>query len=185
MEIQNSKDKDRRSTNANKAALNGSTALSSLAIKMRGNAAIRLSANLEINAEKKQPLMAPLAEKARLQAGYTLSKAAKLARLHPRRLREMELHGGATDATARRLCHFYHAGADVFHGLLFGPHYKINSYSGGVAALLPSTPEAAGLGAGVAALAPFKKVPPHQDLPSARSDDATFESVWPKEESHE
>jgi hypothetical protein len=27
----------------------------------------------------------------------------------------------------------------VFHGLLFGPHYKTNYYSGGVAALLPST----------------------------------------------
>ncbi|MEO6907379.1 MAG: hypothetical protein ABI210_05775 [Abditibacteriaceae bacterium] len=124
--------------------------------------------------------MTPLAENARLEAGYTLHKAAKLARLHPRRLREMELHGGATDATARRLCHFYHAGADVFHGLLFGPNYHTNSYSGGVAALRPSTPEAAELSTSVAALAQIHKVPPPTEQLSTCVDNVMLESAWPK-----
>lgn len=94
------------------------------------------------------------AERARRQSGFTLEQAARLARLHPRRLRHYELNGGATDATARRLCHFYQAGADVFHALLFGPDYQTSSYSGGVAASIPSTPEAAGRGSGVAAPEP-------------------------------
>lgn len=64
------------------------------------------------------------AEAARAKAGLTLAQAARIARLHPRRLRSYELHGGATDAVARRLCHFYGAGGDVFHALLFGPIEK-------------------------------------------------------------
>lgn len=71
--------------------------------------------------------MTTLAERARRQAGLTLAQAARRARLHPRRLRQHELHGGATDSVARRLCHFYGAGADVFHALLFGPDYFVDS----------------------------------------------------------
>ena len=70
------------------------------------------------------------AEVARQNAGLTLEQAARIARLHPRRLRSYELHGGATDAVARRLCHFYGAGADAFHSLLFGSSEKTPKKSG-------------------------------------------------------
>ena len=60
------------------------------------------------------------AERARVEAGFTLEQAAKKMRLTSRYLRQIERNGNASVKTARRLAQLYKCSGDLF---LFPPKY--------------------------------------------------------------
>ncbi len=60
------------------------------------------------------------AERARLQAGYSLEAAARKVNLSPRYLRQIERQGQAPLKTARRLAHVYNCSGNLF---LHSPNY--------------------------------------------------------------
>lgn len=68
---------------------------------------------------KSRPRFLP-AEYARIQAGLSIEDAARRLKLSPRFLRQIELHGGASLKTARRLAHLYNCSGNVF---LHSPEY--------------------------------------------------------------
>ncbi|MDQ3814826.1 MAG: helix-turn-helix transcriptional regulator, partial [Armatimonadota bacterium] len=79
------------------------------------------------------------AEHARMTAGYTLEEAARRLRLHPRYLRSLELHGGASLKMARKLADLYGCDGNVF---VYAPAY-LQQLSGHGAAAGPLLPPAA------------------------------------------
>jgi len=76
--------------------------------------------------------------RARIAAGYPLDAAARKLRLHPRYLRQIELHGGASLHLARRLAGLYGCDGNVF---IYPPEYFVQL--GQRRAAGPSMPPAA------------------------------------------